>query len=564
MKKITEKKFIWPVVILAVIIANFISFFAHRRLDLTSEQRFTISRPVKDFLEDMRGEAEILVFLKGNLPSGFRKLSSSASDVLQEFQDYSRGKITFKTISANENIPGTNRTYADTLTSLGVIPINLTVQLKEEQQSQYVFPAALVKYEGRWQAVELYKGAKTVITPAELNTAEALLEYHLADALLKAVSTQKALAGYATGNGEPMGIETYDLVENVLKKDYELFTVNLQKEPFIPDTFKVLVMVKPSLPFNEQEKLKIDQYIMRGGKLLLFIDRLEAEMDSLQIKNEVIAYDRNLQLNDLLFKYGARVNPDLLMDLQSDFLPFNVSGGEQFEFLHWNYFPLFASSQNNLITKNLGLVSGRFVNTIDTVAAEGIKKTILLTSSNHARSISTPALISGAENRNAPVDAAFNQKDLPVAVLLEGKFSSLYRNRLSTAAMDTLQQHDQTFYSEGTDTKIIVVADGDIPLNATFQGNPLPMGVNPYTVETQYEYQFANRQFVENCLEYLVDNAGLMVAKSKDYQLRLLDSKKVDEQRALWQVINLAGPVILVLLIGVAAQLLRKRKYKID
>jgi len=347
-----------------------------------------------------------------------------------------------------------------------------------------------------------------------------------------------------------------------LKKNYSLFTINIDKELVIPDTFRLLLIVKPTLAFSEEEKLKIDQYVMRGGKVIWFIDRLQAEMDSLQVKNQVVAYDRNLNLEDLLFKYGARINPNLIMDLQSDFLPFSTNGKGQFNFLHWNYFPLFESKQNSVINKNIGLVAGRFVNSIDTVSAPGIKKTILLSSSANSRTIETPAIISGEENRNAPEDDDFKSKDIPAAVLLEGRFSSLYKNRVSQASMDTLAQLGTPFLTQCVnDNKMIVVADGDIVLNGIFQDKPLPMGVNSYTVQTQYEYQFANKEFVENCLEYLINNAGLSEARAKDYTLRLLDPKKVAEYKSVWQIINLALPVLLIIIFGVIYNWWRKRRY---
>ncbi len=216
------------------------------------------------------------------------------------------------------------------------------------------------------------------------------------------------------------------------------------------------------------------------------------------------------------------------MDLQCDFLPFDVNGDKQFEFLHWNYFPLFESKQNSVINKNLGLVAGKFVNSIDTVSAPGISKTILLSSSANARTIETPALISGEENRNAPEDQAFQKKDIPVGVLLEGKFTSLYKNRVSQAMIDTITNYGTPFMTQCIhENKMIVVADGDIVLNGVTQNQRLPMGVNPFTIGSQYEYQFANKQFVENCIEYLVNNAGLSEARSKDYTLRLLDPKKI-------------------------------------
>ena len=276
-----------------------------------------------------------------------------------------------------------------------------------------------------------------------------------------------------------------------------------------------------------------------------------------------MAYDRNLNLQDLFFKYGVRINPDLIMDLQSDYLPFDVNNSGQFELLHWNYFPLLQPEQSNVITKNVGLVAGRFVNSIDTVKAEGIRKTILLSTSPNSRTIETPALISGTENRNAPEDAAFNKSGIPAAVLLEGRFTSLYKNRISRKKMDTLVSEQTPFIVENIlENQIIIVADGDIPLNNIYKNQPLPMGVNPFTIGTQFEYQFANHNFVENCIAYLVNEGGLMQAKAKDFKLRLLDARKVNEQKTYWQILNFLVPVLLILGFGLIYQWSRRRKYR--
>ncbi|HWH62918.1 MAG TPA: gliding motility-associated ABC transporter substrate-binding protein GldG [Ginsengibacter sp.] len=557
------KKWIWIAVIAAIVAINFLASVVHKRIDLTNEKRFTISSPVKKILGNVDDVAEVTIFLKGDLPAGFKNLSTASEELLEEFKEYSKGKINYKLLSPDEQMPGTDRTYADTLSSLGVIPINLKVQLKAGEQSQYVYPAALVQYKNKMLPVNLYSGPN-VISDKELNSSEALLEYKFADALYKIIENKKPMVAYSVGNGEPTGDNVVDLVENVLRKNYSLFTLNIAKEPVIPDTFKLLMIVKPTASFSEDEKFKIDQYIMRGGKVLWFIDRLEAEMDSLQIKNQVVAYDRNLNIDDLLFKYGVRIDADLIMDLQSDFLPFSVNGKDQFDFLHWNYFPLFESKQNSLVNKNVGLVAARFVNSIDTVSAPGIKKTILLSSSANSRTIETPALISGEENRNAPEDEAFKNKDIPAGVLLEGKFSSLYKNRISQQEMDSLEHYGAPFLTQCiNDNKMIVVADGDIVLNGVKEGSPLSMGVNSYTVGTQYEYQFANKQFVENCIEYLINPANLSEARAKDYTLRLLDAKKVEEQKTKWQIINLALPVVLIILFGIFYQWWRRKKYSV-
>jgi gliding-associated putative ABC transporter substrate-binding component GldG len=321
-------------------------------------------------------------------------------------------------------------------------------------------------------------------------------------------------------------------------------------------------VVKPTIGFNESQKLKIDQYLMNGGKVLMFLDNLHAEQDSLRFRPELVAYDRNLNLGDMLFTYGVRINPDLVMDLQCDFLPFAVGGtaeNPQYEFLHWNYYPLFESKGNHLINKNLGLVAGRYVNSIDTVEAEGITKTILLQSSANSRNISTPALISPNENRNKAEDALFRKAGIPVAVLLEGTFSSLYRNRASRAQRDSLQANGGFKESSTGSTKMIVVGDGDMVLNdvSTKQG-PLPMGMNLFTAGSQYEYQFANRDFLLNSLEYLTSRSAIISTRNKEIVLRLLDPRKVAAEKGKWSLINIALPILLVIILGVIYQRIRR------
>ena len=548
--------------IIILLLINFLAAQFHKRIDLTKEKRFTISSPVKKLLIKLDDVVQVDIFLKGEFPSGFKKLATSTEELLQEFKEYSRNNIQYRFISPEEKIEGSNRTYADTLVSLGVQPINLKVQLKAGEQTQFIFPAALVHYKERVLPVSLYPGTKMLITPQELNSAEALMEFNFANAIEQLTQNHKPMIAYSYGNGEPTGANTYDLVENVLKKSYSLFTIDINKEQVIPDTFKLLMIVKPTHTFTEDEKIKIDQYVMHGGKVIWFLDRLNAEMDSLQLKNQVIAYDRNLNLEDLLFKYGVRINPDLLMDLQCDFLPFDVNGNKQFEFLHWNYFPLFESKSNHVINKNVGLVAGRFVNSIDTVKSDDVHKTILLSSSPNARTIATPALISGEENRNAPQDDQFKKKNVIAGVLLDGKFKSLYANRLPLNIMDTLQRYGTPFQTSSiTDNKMIIVSDGDIVLNGVSRGQPLPMGVNAYTVETQYQYPFANRDFLQNCLDYLINNSGLAEAKSKDYTLRLLDTKKISDERTKWQLIDILLPILLIFIFGFMYQFWRRKKY---
>jgi len=555
----------WGVVliILVLLAVNVITSTWHFRIDLTDEKRFTLSKGTTTILKNLDEPVTIDVFLKGNYPSGFKKLAAATEDLLREFKEVGGNKIKYRFIAPDEIIEGTNSIYADTLTSLGIIPINLTAQVKNGQQQQQVYPVALLHYKDTMLPVQIYKGKTPIVNVKEVNNAEAMLEYHFANAIASIGKKEKTEIAYAIGNGEPMDFSVYDLAEQTLKPSYNLSLVDIQKQPFIAPEFKALIVLKPKEAFSDLEKLKLDQYVMNGGKLLFFIDRLNAEMDSLQIKNEVIAYDRDLQLNDFIFHYGVRINPDLLMDLQCDYLPFDVNGNGQFEFLPWNYFPVLESAENHPINKNLGYVSGKFVNSIDLVESEGIKKTVLLHSSPNARIIATPALISGKENVTAPEDNQYKTAAVPVAVLLEGKFSSLFSNRLSTAMNDSLKAYNIVFSKScPTENKMLVVSDADIIMNAVVKGNqPLSMGMNPFTYGSQREFPFANREFLLNTLDYMLNANDLSEAKSKDYTVKFLDTKKVNADRTYWQLINILLPVMLVIIFAFLFQYLRKRKY---
>jgi len=557
-----NKGFWWVGALLLLLAVNALASFVHYRADLTEEGRYSITSSTKTLLKGVEDELEVLVFLKGEFPAGFRKLSNATAEFLSVLKDNNPSKIKYRFIAPEEEAaPG--KLWADSLQSLGAFPINLTVQVASGQQNKYVYPFAVINYGGRFSLVNLYAGSTSLISNNEVNNAESMLEYQFVKSIDKLLHPSRPFVAYATGNGEPVGAETYDLVQTI-KQDYEFFSVDISAQPQIPDTMKVLVIVKPSTPFTEAEKLKIDQYVMRGGKVLWAIDALRAELDSLSYKDQIIAYDRNLNITDLLFNYGVRINADLLMDLQCDFLPFKVGGnGTQDEFVHWNYYPLFAGEGNHAINKNLGLVLGRFVNSIDTVEVENVSKTVLLQSSRNARTISTPALISPNEVRNTPQDELFKKSDVPAAVLLQGQFTSLYRGRISKIQRDTLAATGGFVDQNKVENKMIVIGDGDIFLNDfSFKNNqPLPMGVNLYTVGSQYEYQFANRNFLLNCLEYLTANATITEARNKEVILRLLDTQKAEEQKATWQLITIALPILLVVIFGAVYQQLRKRRF---
>lgn len=554
----------WLLLIVLFIVLNMIAALVHTRVDLTQEKRFSLSNGTKNILHSLDDELLIRVFLKGDFPAGFRRLSNTAQEFVSLLKETNNRHIHYQFINPDDDAGG-GKTWADSLTSAGVSPINLTVQVKSGQEAKLVFPVALLTYKGKTEAMDLYPISKRVVSAEDLANAEAGMEYGFLKNIARLIKPERPAVAYATGNGEPTDYSVYDLRQTV-SADYNFGLYNIKEQPAIPTAINVLLVVKPTDTFSIAEKLKLDQYLMRGGKIIWALDALHAEQDSLRYKSSLIAYDRGLELDDMLFRYGARINPDLLMDLQCDFLPFAVGGSAsnpQFEFLHWNYSPLFEPRGNHLITKNLGLVAGRFVNSIDTVGAMGVRKTFLLQSSPNARTISTPALISLNENRNAPEDAQFKQHDVAAAVLLEGSFTSLFKAHLSAAQRDSLAAQGGFKESSDSTAKMVVISDGDLLLNdmSLKRNEPLPMGVNAYTEGSQYEYQFANRAFLTNILEYFTSNPDVIESRNKEVILRLLDPKKTEAQRTQWQVLAIVLPIVLVVLAGIIYQQLRKRQY---
>jgi len=566
MKKMLAAKYWWVPLVFLLVLINAISSYFSVRIDLTAEKRFTLSQPTRKMLKNIDGQVTIKVFLEGDLPKDFKKLRNSTSELLREFKEAGRTnlKYSFEKAGAGLNNDSAKTYFLDSIARLGIKPYTIDAQVKEGEGSEQrqVVPGALVSYKDRVIAVDLLAGQNSELDENSINRVEATLEYKFANAINRITKDTVPLIGYLTGNGEPLSYNVYDLIGNNLKKNYAFNILNIDSVASIPAVFSTMIITKPTQKFTDAQKLKIDQYVMQGGKLLWMIDNLYAEMDSLErSQNEFIAFDRGLNLEDQLFKYGVRVNLDLLEDINCDGYPSvigSAGGKPQIKVLPFNYFPLLANYNNHPVAKNLDYVVSQFPNSIDTVKAEGIKKTVLLATSDATKILSTPAKVSFTELATAANIAGFNQKNVPVAVLLEGEFNSLYTNRLATAMRDSLQAAGSPFIPQcKTGNKMIVIADGDIALNAvTKNEGPLQMGVNPYT-----KYKYANSEFIMNCVEYLSDNSGILETRSKDLTLRLLDKKKLETNKTTWQLINIIGPLLLVILFGGLYQFVRKRKY---
>lgn len=569
MKKIFSSKYSWVLLLAGLVLINFLASELHFRFDLTQEKRYTLAEPTKKVLKNLKDPVSITVFLDGDMPAGFKKLGNSAQELLQEFKEY--GTQNIKVTFTRPGEDSTTGYTMDSLMRMGLRPTNVRVKAKEGEgeEQRYLFPGAVLTYGQRVLPVDFMQGVSLeggdpVKAMNSLNNVEALLEYKLISSIEKITTDTVPLIGYLLGNGEPQTYNIYDFIERTLKPNYRFTFLPIDSVNIIPQLFDALVIVKPVIPFNDRQKLKIDQYIMNGGKVIWMIDRLYAEMDSLMRKqSDFIAFDRNLNLEDQLFKYGVRINPDLVQDLQCDKVPLvvgNYGDKPQMQLTDWPYFPLLNSYSNHPIAKNLGQVLSLFPNSIDTIKTAGISKTILLASSANSRTLVTPAMVSLNSVKTEDDIKTFNRAHIPVAVLLEGRFSSLYSNRLSGAVLDTLANmfHQPFLPQASVATKMIVLSDADIVSNVfSQQQGPLEMGLNQFT-QTQY----ANKDFILNSIEYLVNNSGILETRSKDFTLRLLDPKKVESDKTFWQAINIGAPVLLILLFGAVFQALRKRKYQ--
>lgn len=552
--------FLFFIMLIAV---NIIASHIHTRIDLTSEKRFTLSAPAKKLLENIDGTVRIKVFLKGKFPSGFRHLSESVRELLEEFRRYAGHRLTYEFVNPLAGLPdSTQMKVRDSLTAMGIMPYNVKAQqnVSEGVSVQLIFPGALVDYNGHELPVNLLQPQPGLDPLQTLNHSEALLEYDFMHAIGQLSMNEPPLVAYMLGNGEPLTPNVYDAL-NVIQQNYRLDTINLATRPNISSQYNAIVFLEPQVPFTEDEKLKIDQYVMQGGKILWCFSPVNASMDSLQKQSSFLAFDKGLNIGDMLFNYGVRINADLVQDLQCFSIPItvgNMGNRPQIERLPWPFDPLLMPQQDNPVTKNMDAVLSQFPSSIDTTAATGIRKTVLLATSRYSRTIGTPFKITLESEKVQPDPRLFIKQHIPIAVLLQGTFPSIFKDRLNDQMLAQIQMNfHHPYKSQSSDTRMIVVSDGNMFMNAVSpQDGPLEMGMDPYTRQL-----FANREFFENCLTYLTDTTGIIQARNKDFKLRLLDKAKIGQQKTTWQVLAFLIPIAFVLLFAVIFQFVRQRKF---
>lgn len=551
-------------VLVILVLANVVSYYAYFRWDLTAEKRYSISKPTKELLRKLNDVVIVKVYLGGELNAGFTRLKESTRNMLKEFQAYGGKNIEFEFIDpmAIENLEERKALMSD-LIQRGLAPTSVTTKSKTDTKQQLVFPGALVIYGGREFPVNLLENQIGFSPQMVINNSVILLEYKFANAIKKLTQYRPPRVGFIRGYGELNEVETADIRQTLASLQYEVKDFDLVQNYYIPDRFDVIVIAKPQRAFNEKEKYKIDQYIMHGGKVLWLVDGTNATMDSLRGNyTGQFVQGTDYHLDDMLFKYGARINNDLVQDVNlNNPIPLVVGkmgNAPQTEMFPWYYFPLLISDNNHAINKNLDPVAAFFASSIDTIKNPGVRKTILLHTSANAKAQLAPTRVHFGILQSKPNPAYFNQPDIPVAVLLEGEFESVYKNRISPeylAASDTIEH--LKFRDKSPENRMIVIADGDIMRNEIrSDSTAYPLGYYLYTKQT-----FANKDFILNCIEYLADNDGLLETRNKEVKLRMLNSVKVEEEKLQWQLLNIALPIGLVILFGLGYNFFRKRKY---
>lgn len=524
------------------------------RFDLTEEKRFSIKDQTKEILSELDDKVYIEVYLEGELNAGFRRLQKSIRETLEEFRIYSNNKVQFVfTDPATAVSQKARNEFMQELMQKGIVPTNVVDSKDGHVTNRIIFPGVLISYGGFERGVNLVKKSKEGSADERINGAIESLEYELANAIYVMSSSDRKRVGLITGHGELDSLEIASF-NNALLESYSVVKVDLSKKKAL-ERYDALIIAKPTRPFSEPDKYKLDQYILQGGKVLFLIDKLEVDMDSAS-QEGYFAFPYNINLDDQLFKYGIRLNLDLVQDKLAGKYPVitgGVEGKPQYNLMDWPFFPLINRYADHAITRNLDAVVTRFISTVDTVKATGIKKTPLLFTSEYSRNLVAPVPVNINDiQKNLPTEK-YPLRYLPVAYLLEGRFASLYKNRFLPQGAD-----QASFKDHGEAAKIIVIADGDLARNdinpRTHQ--PLQLGFDPFA-----RYTFANQELLMNAVNYLTNGDGLIATRSKQVKIRPLDKEKVRTERTKWQVINLALPLVALISYGMVRSFLRKRKY---
>ena len=542
----------------AVVLLSYFFFF---RIDLTTDKRYSITQQTKQLMQKTAAPINITIYLDGDLNPGFLRLKKSSEDLLEEMSVYAQKgiNITFENPSTAESTAEREKRYAE-LEAQGMTPTAIYERDKEGKSIQkIVFPWMKMTYNGKTVYVNLLKNIRGNSGEENLNISIENLEFEITDGVRRLINKEVTKIAFIEGHGELTDAETYD-ISKALSRYFQIDRGTLASDATILTEYKAIIIAKPTMPFSESDKYIIDQYIMNGGRVLWLLDGVKIAHENLSKTGLSPAIELDLNLSDQLFKYGIRIAPVILQDVQCATIPVNIAPANekpQFEPSPWYYAPLLLTSPEHPITKNLTEVRAEFSSAIELVGEnKKVTPTLLLATSGNTHAIITPATIDLANNPKANDKTYFNAGYAPVAVLLEGEFESDFVNRMTpkeiTNAFPLLEK--------SLKTRQIIVSDGDIIRNETngiaSDSTTLPLGFDRYMNQ-----QFGNREFIQNAVLYLTDEEGWLDLRSRTLKLRLLNKSLVNDQRFTLQIVNVALPLLLLIASGIAYQIIRKRKY---
>lgn len=533
---------------IGLLLLNIVNQSFYKRLDLTTDKRYTLSETTNSIINKVDETLFITVYLEGDFPSEFKRLQVETRQYLEELAaKNSNIKIHFENPDDQREI----------LIKKGMMPSQLTVEEDGKLSEAIIFPWAEINYKNISKTVSLLPSAIVASQEEQLQKAIENLEYSFSNAINQVTQNEQKTIAFLSGNGQLEDIYLISFLSKVAQK-YRMakFTLdsvakNPQKTLQELSLFDLAIIAKPTQKFTPEEKFTIDQFIANGGKTLWMLDNVQADQDSLLSTGKMLAYPRDLDVTDLLFSYGIRINSTIVKDLYAAkiALATGASGNQtQFQNLDWFYHPLVGGNPTHAITKNVAPVRLQFANQIDTLK-NNIKKTALLMSSPLTQKVGTPAIIELQSIANEPEEKDYVSGNQVFSVLLEGKFKSAYKNRI--------KPFETPLYKENSvDNKMIVIADGDVAKNQILKGKPTDLSRDIWTNE-----EFGNKDFLLNSVDYLLDDSGLIELRNKTLKITVLDKQKAYKERVFWQFINVALPLILLFSFGFIFNYLRKRKY---
>lgn len=545
-------------VLVIVILINFVGSFVFKRFDLTSEKRYTLSESSRKLLNSLNDVVYIKVYLQGDFNPNFTRLKNETKELLDEFRAYSNGNLEYELINPLEN-PSKEETdkIERQLYEKGIMPEQIVDRSSQKVSETFIWPGAIISYKGKESVWQIYKRQLGFDAEQSINNSVQEMEYGLTNAIRKTTLIKKPEVLFIEGHDELDTIRGADFMRSVAEY-YNVSRVNINHKLYALKGADAIVIAQPDSMFDEKDKFIIDQFIMHGGKALWLIDPVYVNRDTLTTRGYSLGFNNQLNLEDMLFKYGVRLNPVLVQDLQSAQVPVNVGfkkGQPDFKPFFWNYYPLLLPTSNHPIVKNLDLIRTEYIGTLDTVFARDVTKTILLQTSRYTKTQPTPVRILAAQVKLKPQESQYTNSFQNVACLLEGQFESNYKNRITSRILE-----DSIFDFKGKSkpTKMIVVTDGDIAKNEYQRGTGMifPVGYDIYTKQ-----QFANKTFLLNCMNYLLDDEGLLQLRSREVKLRLLDKKKTATQVTKWKLTNVGLPLLIIICFGIIQFYIRKRRY---